>query len=149
MELVRRNNNSWDPFDLLSDLQTDLNRVFNRSLTKSNAWERGFSPSIELQDENDHFLVSADVPGLKKEDLNISVEGNLLTLQGERKIQQEKKEKGYQYSEKFYGKFTRVVELPTEIQADKVKAAYKDGVLEITLPKSENAKPKKIDVEVK
>jgi HSP20 family protein len=93
----------------------------------------------------------ADLPGLKKEEFSISVEGSQLTLKGERKQEKESgnPEKGYYYSERTYGTFLRSFEFPTEIQAEKVKAAYKDGVLEVTLPKSENAKPKQINVEVK
>lgn len=146
MELIRK---EWDPFSLITDLQNEMNRAFSRSLTRPEAFERGFNPDIEVQEEEDHYLLRADLPGLKKEDFNISIQGSHLTLKGERKYEKEAKKKGGYFSERIYGAFTRTMEFPTEIQADKVKAAYKDGVLEVTLPKAENAKPKQISVEVK
>lgn len=149
MELIRKNREVWDPFDLISDLQTDLNRVFDRNLTQNRSWAKSFHPDIEVSDEGDHFKLTADLPGLQKEDFNLAVEGNRITLTGERKSEKEKKEKHYHYSERIYGSFTRTLEFPAEVAADRVKATYKNGVLEVLLPKSENAKPKSIQVEVK
>ena len=150
MELMRRERDMWDPFDLLSDLQTDLNRVFFRSLGKrDDGWTKGFQPHIEVREETGQYILQADVPGLKKEDFSISVEGNTMTLKGERKQVKEQKEKGSYYSERVYGAFVRTMDFPTEIQADKVRATYKDGVLEVNLPKSESSKAKEIAVEVK
>lgn len=149
MEITKRTPTVWDPFDVILDLQSDLNRVLNRSLTRRGDWDKSPIPIIEVHEEQDQYLVHADLPGLKKEDLKISVEGNLLTIQGERKQEKETKSKGYQYTERFYGIIARTIELPAEIQQDKVKASYKDGVLEVTLPKSESAKPKLIQVDVK
>ncbi len=146
MNLVKTN--PWESFDLLSDLQTDLNRVFNRSLTRPE-WGKSFSPVVEVREEADHYTVHADLPGLQKEDFSISVENNRLTLKGERKAEKETQEKGYHYSERSYGSFSRVMDFATDIQADQVKAAYKNGVLEVTLPKSEKSKPKLVQVEVK
>lgn len=149
MELIRKNHNLWDPFEVLEGLQTDINRVFNRSLTRKEGWPEVFSPDIEVHEEGESFILSADLPGLKKEDFEISVQGNRLTLKGERKQGEEKKERGYRYSEKYYGSFTRSMDFPVEIQADKVKASYTNGVLEVTLPKSESSKPRQINIEVR
>lgn len=149
MDLIKKNNSFWDPFYALTDLQTDLNRAFNRTLMGHDQWSREFSPDIEVHEEADQFMVTADLPGLRKEDLNISVQGNMLTLRGERKREKESKSKEYHYSERFFGSFTRTVELPAEVDSGKVKASYRDGVLEISLPKSESAKPKQIQIEVK
>ena len=149
MHLIKRNQNLWDPFDFVGDLQGELNRLFSRSLVKRNGWERTFEPEMDVLEEKDHFIVKADLPGIKKEELGIKVEGRLLTLKGERKDEKETKEKNYYASERFYGSFTRTIELPTEIKADQVKATYKDGVLEITLPKTESARVKQINVEIK
>ena len=149
MHLIKRNQNLWDPFDFVGDLQGELNRLFSRSLVKRNGWERTFEPEMDVLEEKDHFIVKADLPGIKKEELGIKVEGRLLTLKGERKEEKETKEKNYYASERFYGSFTRTIELPTEIKADQVKATYKDGVLEITLPKTESARVKQINVEIK
>lgn len=150
MNLIRKNRDEgWEPFDIVSDIQNEMNRVFNRSLTHKDGWARTFEPTVEVHEEPDHYELRADLPGMKKEDFSISAQANTLTLKGERKQEKESKEKGYFYSERFYGSFSRTLEFPTEIQAEKVKASYKDGVLELTLPKSENAKPKLINVEVK
>ena len=151
MNLVRRTKESWDPFDFVRDLQGELSRAFNTSLlrTDGDAWHRAFDPEIDVQEEADRFLVHADLPGIKKEELDISVSGNLLTLKGERKHEKEVQEKNRYYSERIFGSFARTIELPAEIDANKIQATYKDGVLEISLPKSEYAKPKQIKVDVK
>ena len=148
MNLIRRRD-LWDPFELMTDLQQDLNRLFHRSLKKDNGWARTFEPEIDVIEEKDSFLVKADLPGIKKEELDIKVEGKFLTVKAERKEEKETKEKNYYASERFYGTFTRTIELPTDVKADQVKASYKDGVLEMTLPKTENAKAKQVTVEVK
>lgn len=149
MELTRQPKNTWDPFDVLTDLQTDLNRAFNRSLTRQDGWLKNFEPQVEVRDEGDHFVVHADLPGLKKEEFSIKVQGTTLTLAGERKNEKETKEKRSYYSERSYGSFVRTLEFPVEVQAEKVKASYKDGVLEIALPKAESAKAREISVEIK
>lgn len=139
MELLKRCNDSlWDPFN-------DFGNFAGVPLRGRDV----FQPDIEIHEETDHYELSADLPGFKKEDFDISVQGNTLTLKGERKQEKERKEKGAYFSEKYYGVFSRTLEFPTEIQTDKVKAAYKDGVLEVLLPKSESSKPKQINVEVK
>lgn len=147
-DLIRRERDVWDPFNLLADLQGEMNRVFTRSLQKHDSWDKTFSPDIEVREEADHYVVHADLPGMKREDFDISVQGNQLLIKGERKKEKEIKEKGTYFSERLYGSFLRSMEFPTEIQGEKTKAAYKDGVLEITLPKTENAKPKQIQVEI-
>lgn len=151
MNLVRRTKETWDPFDFVRDLQGELSRAFNTSVLRTNGdlWHRAFDPEIDVREEADRFLVQADLPGVKKEELDISVSGNLLTLKGERKHEKEIKEKDRYYSERVFGAFSRTLELPSEIDAGKVQAAYKDGVLEISLPKSEHAKPKQIKVDIK
>jgi HSP20 family protein len=152
MNLIKKPTHSydvWDPFDLLTDLQTDLNRSFGRSLSKQKDWTNGFNPEIDLQETENDYRIHADLPGMKKEDFDIQVEGNVVTLRGERKDEKEEKKKGKWYSERFYGSFSRSIQLPTEVKLEQIKANYKDGVLDIVLPKSESAKPKQINVEVK
>jgi len=151
MNLMRRSKDTWDPFDFVRDLQGELSRAFNTSLlrTDGDVWRQAFDPEIDVREEADRYVVQADLPGVKKEELDISVSGNLLTLKGERKHENEIKEKGRYYSERTFGAFSRTLELPSEIDANKVQATYKDGVLEIALPKSENAKPKQIKVDIK
>ena len=152
MNLVKRGHGRhqlWDPFDWMGELQHEMNRLFDRSLVKKNGWEKTFMPEIDLLEEKETFLVKADIPGLKKEDLEIKVEGRMLSIKGERKQEKETKEKNFYATERFYGAFSRTIELPTEVKAEEVKASYKEGVLEITLPKSEGAKAKQISVEVR
>src|SRR3989338_3760739 len=147
MNLIKRHE-TWDPFDLMTDFQNEMNRLFHRSLHKKNGWEKTFEPEVDLVEEKDTFIVKTDLPGIKKEELDIKVEGRLLTLKGERKEEKETKEKNYYASERFYGAFTRMIEVRTDIKAEQVKAVWKDGVLTVTLPKTEGAKAKQVAVEV-
>jgi HSP20 family protein len=150
MNLMRRKD-AWKPFDLMRDLQDDMNQVFNRSFASrlgNGLLATDFSPVLEVQEEADRFIVHADLPGMKKDDIDISVAGNVLTLTGERKHEKETKDKSGYYTERTYGAFSRALELSVEVEASQVKATYNDGVLEITLPKSERAKPKKISVDI-
>lgn len=149
MNLIRKTSDTWDPLDILTDLQTDLNRVFNGPFSRREDWTGAFNPDIEVHEEEDRYVVHADLPGMKKEDFQILVQGGHLTLKGARKEEREKKEKGRFFSERLYGSFSRTMDFPAEIDASKVKAVYKDGVLQIELPKAENARPKQIQVEVK
>jgi HSP20 family protein len=148
--LVRHTNRWVDPLDLVTDLQGDMNRLFSSSLRREpqTTFEE-FLPSLEFKEDENQFQLHLDIPGMERKDLDISVSGNVLTVKGERKEEEHKKGKGYFYSERRYGSFQRSVELPVEVDADKVAANYKDGVLELTLPKSEKAKPKQIKVDVK
>ncbi|HXV27745.1 MAG TPA: Hsp20/alpha crystallin family protein, partial [bacterium] len=115
MNLVKRRHDLWDPLDWMGDLQHEMNRAFNRSFLKRDGWEKTFMPEIDVLDEKDMMIVKADIPGLKKEELDIKVEGRLLTLQGERKQEKETKEKNFYTTERFYGAFTRTIELPTDV----------------------------------
>jgi len=149
--LIPRTTDAWDPFSLFRDLREELDRPFGRAILTTKPWGNGktfFAPDVDVQDEKDRVIVKADIPGIKKEDLAITVKDDLLTLKGERKEAQEKKEKDYFYSERFEGSFVRTIGLPSAVKAADVKAAYKDGVLEITLPKDENAKPKEVKVQI-
>ncbi len=148
--LVKHANRWIDPLDLVTDLQGDMNRLFSSSLRRGPELGFGeFIPSLEFKEDENQFLVHLDIPGMERKDLDISVSGNTLSVKGERKTEEHKKEKGYFYSERHYGSFQRSVELPAEVDTDKVAASYKDGVLELVLPKSEKAKPKQIKVDVK
>lgn len=118
-------------------------RSGNHNFTES------FVPAIDVSEEKDQLVVKADLPGLKREDIQLSVEGSILTIKGERKSEDEKKDKNYHRVERSYGSFTRSLDLGSEIDQVKVKAQYKDGVLEVIVPKSEQSKPKPIEIEVK
>jgi HSP20 family protein len=105
-------------------------------------------PAIEIAEDKETVIVKAEIPGLKKEDLQVNLSNSLLTIRGERKQAAEKKGKGYYYSERSYGSFSRSIQLPTEVRSDKVSASFKDGVLEIRLPKTEEAKQRDVAIKI-
>ena len=107
-----------------------------------------WSPSLDIAEGRDKFVIKAELPGVKQSDINVCVEGEVLNIEGERKKEQEVKEKKYHRIEIFYGTFSRSLVLPDYVDASKINAAYKDGVLELTLPKKEKAKPKEIKINI-
>ena len=125
----------------IDDLFNSFFRGLDRPFSEHKVW-----PAIDVADEEYAVVVRAEVPGCKAEDIDISVYGNTLTISGEKKQSEEKKEKGYYHVESSYGSFRRELTLPTDVDADKVDAAYKHGVLTITLPKAEKSKAVKIKV---
>ncbi len=148
--LIKKHDQWLDPFGLLTDLQDDFNRLFSTSVRRSPLEGAGeFLPSIEVHEDENQYTLHVDTPGMERKNIDLSVSGNILTVKGERKIEEKKKEKGCFYSERRYGSFQRSIQLPAEIEAEKIAANYKDGVLEVTIPKSEKAKPKQIKVDVK
>ncbi len=142
---------AWPTFGRLSSLRDELDRLFESPLAEWTGTSQllgGWTPALDVHEDKDTYVVSAELPGLKREDIDVSLQDGALVISGERKS--EKVEKGVEVhrQERFYGKFQRALTLPEPVAADKVKADYKDGVLTVTLPKSEEAKPKKIDVRV-
>ncbi|HEX3857777.1 MAG TPA: Hsp20/alpha crystallin family protein [Verrucomicrobiae bacterium] len=132
---------AWPMFDRLANLQDDLGRLFESPL-------RAWAPTLDVHEDKDNFVIRAELPGLKREDIDVSLQDGALVISGERKV--EKAEEGTEVhrQERYYGKFQRALTLSEPVAADKVKADYKDGILTVTLPKTEEAKPKKIDVSV-
>lgn len=108
------------------------------------AWDYGRWPAIGIAENENEFVVKAEVPGCKADDIDISVHGNMLTISGEKKVYEEKKKKGYYHIERSHGSFRRILHLATELDPDKIEATCKDGVLTLTLPKSEEAKAVKV-----
>jgi len=146
-QLMKQPTRWIDPFDLVTDLQGDMNRLFTSSLRRGPQTSFGdFLPSLEVKEDANQFLLHLDIPGMERKDLDISVHGKMLTVKGERKEEENKKGKGYFYSERRYGSFQRSVELPAEVKEDKVVAHYKNGVLELTLPKAKKGKHKQVKV---
>jgi len=131
----------WPTFGRLSGLSDDLDRLFETCLT-------GWLPALDAHEDKESFTVQVELPGFKREDIQVSLQDGVLTISGERKEEKVSKETEVHRQERYYGKFVRALTLPTAVAADKVKAAYKDGVLTVTLPKAEEAKPKQIDVSV-
>jgi HSP20 family protein len=148
MALIRwRPRDIWNPF---SDLQDDINRLLDVSLGRfAGPGAVVWAPSLDIYEDKDALVVKADVPGLKEEDVDISIQGNTLTLRGERKQESEVKEKGFYRCERYYGSFQRTIDLPFPVDQSKINASYKGGVLEVRLPKAEEAKEKKIKIAVK
>ncbi len=109
----------------------------------------GWVPAVEVYEKADKFVVRTELPGMKKEDIEVSVVGDTLTIGGERKAESEVKDEDYYRCELCYGKFSRSVGLPAAVDSAKVDASYENGILEITLPKVEAAKPKKVTVKAK
>ena len=109
-------------------------------------WGGKHLPAIDIAEKENEFVVKAEIPGCKADDIDISVHGNMLTISGEKKQEEEKKEKGYYHMERSYGSFRRDLNLGVDINTEKIEAFCKDGVLTVTLPKSEMAKPVKVKV---
>jgi len=138
----------WDPFDSLAEIHNEMDRLFGRSLRSPGGLEAVFSPAIDVAIEKDNVIVKADLPGLTRDDVSVTLQENYLTIKGEKKQETEKKEANYFLSERVHGSFTRVIELPVAVNAARIDARFKDGVLQVTLPKTEEAKPKQIEVKV-
>jgi HSP20 family protein len=133
----------------LNRLRREIDRLFADPigfLAPVTSFFEGWTPAVDIYEDNDKYVVKAELPGLRKEDIQVSLEGNTLTISGERKHEEEKKEGESYRAERFFGRFQRSVTLPTAVQAGKIDASYKDGILTVTLPKSEEAKPKQIQV---
>ena len=145
MALVHFHKRPRNELARLHDEMDDLFDSFFRGLGKPwigyKAW-----PAIDVADKDDSIVVRAEVPGCKAEDIDISVYGNTLTISGEKKLKEEKKEKGYYHVESSYGTFRRELTLPTDVDSEKVDANCKDGVLSITMPKAAKAKAIKVKV---
>lgn len=140
---------NWSSFDRLSSLRDEVNRLFDFSWpSRDSGLFSGWSPALDVFDEKDNLVVKAELPGLKKEEINLSLHDGVLTISGERKRETEKKEGETFRSERYFGKFQRSVTLPTAVNVNKVNASYKDGILTVELPKAEEAKPKQIEVSV-
>ncbi len=106
------------------------------------------APSLDVYEEKDDVVVKAELPGMKKEEIEVTVSGDVVTIKGEKKQEEEVKEKDYYRRERTYGSFSRSVALPSEVKGDQVKASFKDGVLEVRMPKTEEAKAKAVTVKI-
>jgi len=133
----------------LNRLRREIDRIFEDPfslLAPSTSFFEGWTPAVDIFEDKDKYIVKAELPGMRKEDIDVSLDGNTLIISGERKQEEEKREGENYRSERFFGRFQRSVTLPTDVQGGKIEASYKDGVLTVTLPKSEEAKPKQIPV---
>jgi len=141
----------WPTFGRLSDLRHEIDRLFEApwsELAHGSQLLSGWTPALDVYEDKDNVYVKVEVPGMKKEDIDISLHDGSLSISGERKTEQKHEDSEVYRSERFFGRFQRTVTLPTAVASDKVKAQYKDGILTVTLPKTEEAKPKHIDINV-
>jgi HSP20 family protein len=151
IRLQRPELSSWSSLGRLSSLRDELDRLFGEPLSelaRTSGLLGGGFPALDLREDKDNFVVTAELPGMKKDDIGVSLHEGSLSISGERKSEEKVENAEVYRSERFLGRFQRTVTLPAPVAADKIKAQYKDGVLTITLPKLEEAKPKQIDVQV-
>lgn len=145
MTLVR-----WRPLRDLWNIQEEIDRSFDNffSRTAREFTNGHWAPAVDIAEANDELKFNVEVPGMKKEDVKVTFQDGILTIKGERKQEREEKDLNFHRMERSYGSFCRSFTLPTMVQGDKIKANYKDGVLSISLPKVEEAKPKEITIGV-
>jgi HSP20 family protein len=147
----------WRPFGSaaqrweggMGDIQSEMNRLFDTFFGRPSSYggqERVWAPVVDLYETNDDLVVSCDLPGVKDKEVNVTITGDVLTIRGERVLPGAEKNESYHRLERWYGKFERHVPLPMPVQSDKIKASYRDGVLEIRLPKAEEIKPREIKI---
>jgi HSP20 family protein len=146
----------WEPFRDLVSIQERMNRLFddafrgNPRASGEDEWALGgtWAPSVDIFEQEGNIVLKAELPGMDAKDVEIHVENNVLTLRGERKLDDEVKRDSYHRVERSYGAFARSFTLPSVVDTERIKADYKDGVLRVTLPKKEEAKPKQISISV-
>jgi HSP20 family protein len=142
----------WNPFRELEDIQNRLSSLFGRTPLRGFGEEAmtvsEWTPLVDIAEDDKEYLIKAELPEVKKEDVKVTVENGVLTITGERKFEKEEKGKKYHRVERGYGSFMRSFTLPEGAAGDKISAEFKDGVLKVHLAKSAEAKPKSIDVKV-
>ena len=150
MALVR-----WEPVRELTSLQNEMNRLFNTFFDTPSTGGNGnggslrrWIPAMDLVETDDHFVLKADLPGLDESDVNIEVEDNVLTVSGERNAEHEDNREGYVRVERAYGSFRRSLTLPDGVDAEAVSASFEKGVLQVSIPKPEQRKPRKVAIQV-
>ena len=146
MQLIR-----WNPIRDMYSFRNQINHMFDNSFYPTHKDDEELSiwnwkPVVDIYDNDDNIVIKAELPGVAKQDIVVDVKGRFLTLKGERSSENEVKEDKYHRRERAYGKFERIFTLPAEVDSDKIKADYKDGVLKIDIPKPEKQKPKQITV---
>jgi HSP20 family protein len=149
MNLVTRK--TWDPFQELNELQNRLTTLFGRTALGPANGEEGitmadWAPKVDISEDDKEYLVKAELPGLKREEVKVTVEDGVLSISGERKVEKEEKTKKYHRVERSYGSFQRSFTLPEGCDSTKVVAEFKDGMLSLHLPKSPKTQPKTIEI---
>lgn len=143
----------WDPLSELEAMSSHLNRIFGRAAVPGGAGHdmlkmADWTPSVDISETDKEFVIKAEIPGVKKEDVKVTIESGMLTIKGERKMEKEEKGKKFHRVERSYGSFVRSFRIPDGVDESKVKAEFKDGVMNVALPKSEKAKSKALEIPV-
>ena len=143
----------WNPFRELEEMEKRLSSIFGRQAMRADGEKEAltvaeWSPLVDISEDEKEYLIKAEIPDIKKEDVKLTVQNDVLTISGERKSEKEEKGKKYHRIERTYGSFMRSFTLPEDADGSKVSAEYKDGMLNVRLPKAEKAKPKSIEVKV-
>jgi len=142
----------WKPFSGLGSLKKEMDDLWDRFFTDlpvMRRFEGDWSPTVDVSETKDSFVVKAELPGLDAKDVNVSISGNMLIIKGEKKKEEEEKDEHHHCVERYYGSFQRTFRLPVNVKADKIEAAFEKGVLKVMLPKTEEAKKKEIEIKVK
>ena len=142
----------WRPFGELSSFRKEMDRLWDRfggETPLARTFGEVWSPSVDISETKDSLVVKADLPGLVAKDVNVSIAGDVLTIKGEKKAEEEEKDEHYHCVERYSGSFQRVFQLPSGVKSDQIEATFDKGVLKVTLPKVEEAKKKEIEVKVK
>jgi HSP20 family protein len=140
-----------DPFRDLLEMQSEMSRAMDQYYgrqTRPGAVDRVWAPASDMYETKDDLVVTAELPGVKEKDIHLSIVGDMLSLRGQRMADQQVRDEQYHRIERWSGSFERHIQLPIPVQADRVRASYRDGVLEIRLPKVEAVKPRDIKIEV-
>ncbi len=145
MNLIR-----WEPFREIATLQDRLNRAFGTALGRPEREDEmnlaAWAPPVDIAEEKDRILITAELPGFSEKEIEIQMENGMLTLRGERKFEKETDSKSYHRVERSYGQFVRSFSLPNNVDRDKIKANFSNGLLKVELPKREDAKPRTIAI---
>jgi len=147
MELI-----PWRPFGELGSVRSEMDKLWNKFLGETpfaRSFTEGWSPSIDISETKDTLVIKAELPSLDTKDVNVSISGDLLTIKGEKKKEEEEKDEHHHYMERYYGSFLRSFQLPVNVKTDKIEATFDKGVLKVTLPKTEEAQKKEIEIKVK
>ena len=149
----------WRPFGTLAerdpfrDIQSEMNRLFDNFLGRPTATATGtgsrvWMPVVDMYETSDDLVLNFELPGVREKDISLSMTGDVLTVKGERQFDQQLHDDNYFHAERAYGKFERSMHLPMPVQAGRVRATYRDGILEVSLPKAEEVRPKEIKIDV-
>ena len=146
MNLVR-----WNPLGEMTAMQNRINRMLNAPYWPAGRMDDDtgmgrWNPAVDLYEKDDHFVIKAELPGVDKKDIAIDLKDRVLTLSGERSYENEVKEENYYRRERSYGKFQRAFTLPADVDSDKINAEFKEGLLQIEVPKPEQQKPKQVTI---